>query len=146
MNYIAIKLPGDKWFAFPQGKNIASSKQQLYESFPNVLRLFHIPNVEDDDEAVMIAKLLDAAVIDLKSPGEKVYFNADKSEVIIKLKLNGESWREFKDKTTKASMGEYLRARLGKGGKDNISALARQMRVNRKTAYRLMEKYKENLN
>ena len=145
MNYIAIKLPGDKWFAFLQGKNIASSKQQLYESFPNVLRLFHIPNVEDDDEAIMIAKLLDAAVIDITNPSEKVYFNADKSEVTIRLKLNGEKWSEFKEKTINASMGEYLRVRLGKN-KGNISAFARDAHINRKTAQRLINKYKENLN
>ena len=145
MNYIAIKLPGDKWFAFLQGKNIASSKQQLYESFPNVLRLFHIPNVEDDDEAIMIAKLLDAAVIDITNPSEKVYFNADKSEVTIRLKLNGEKWSEFKEKTINAAMGEYLRVRLGKN-KGNISAFARDAHINRKTAQRLINKYKENLN
>lgn len=143
MNYLSIKLPGDKWLAFVKGKNIADSLQQLYEAFPNVLRLFHISNVEDEDEAILIAKLLDKVVIDVGKSNIEHFLDKDSSEVILKIKLNGESWGEFKRKTVNASMSEYLKKRFDK---NNIAKSARQMRINRKTAYRLLEKYKEDLN
>jgi len=143
MNYLSIKLPGDKWLAFVKGKNIADSLQQLYEAFPNVLRLFHISNVEDEDEAILIAKLLDKVVIDVGKSNIEHFLDKDSSEVILKIKLNGESWGEFKRKTVNASMSEYLKKRFDK---NNIAKSARQMRINRKTAYRLLEKYKDDLN
>jgi len=143
LKYIVAKFHGDTFIAFEKSDRTQESLRRLYLLFSDIVRIFHVPNAEDEDDAVLIATLLDKAVIDISK--DQTFYDTDKSEITIRLKLNGERWSEFKEKTINASMGEYLRVRLGKN-KGNISAFARDAHINRKTAQRLINKYKENLN
>ena len=144
MKYIVAKFRGgDTFIAFEESDRSPESLRRLHSLFSDIVRIFHVPNADDEEDAVLIAALLDKAVIDTSK--DRTVFDVDKSEVVITLKLNGEKWSEFKKKTIDASMREYLRARLGKN-KGNISAFARDAHMNRKTAQRLIKKYKEDLN
>ena len=145
MIWIAVKLSGEKWIAFEQRHDIYDYVNELKE-LDSISRLFVIPNCEDEDEAILVAKLLDKAVIELRkneSGNAKLERNGD--ELTVKIILNGQPWAKLKSETEKLMMGEFLKRRL-KQSNGNISELSRKLCINRKTTYRLLTKYEVDRN